>query len=263
MTRDSEYQSLRNEILTRTTLINNQASTAIVTVISSWVAGITLLGFAVNKNIDPYNLIWVCIIASLVFLMPILYFIPLAVKSGENLQQIASISVYIRVFYEYPTISASTPTVNILNWEISNSLMDRSIANLRKSSLPVHFYNGEYTILSAISLALYGICAAFTSTNIFSFCGSSYNWGVILSILGFVAIGFFGLVGVVKIHKLTNIKDTFMDHFDTYIDAYIRRAQELNIIALDDTLAAEKLRSNNAAKTQDAKNPHRIVCEKL
>lgn len=89
---DQEYETLRSEILNRTTLINSQSSNAIVTVISSWAAGITLLGLTTSQGIGPHTLINLCYIASIIFLVPAFYFLPLAIKSGENLQQIVAIS---------------------------------------------------------------------------------------------------------------------------------------------------------------------------
>lgn len=44
-----EYNALKSELNTRLSLISNQASTAIVTIISAWAAGITLIVIFLEK----------------------------------------------------------------------------------------------------------------------------------------------------------------------------------------------------------------------
>lgn len=102
---DQEYTSIRAEMIQRIDAINSQIMTAIVTIISSWVAGLTLLIEETKiENLSFSNLLLIDLVRTFVFLIPIFYFIPLAIKSGENLTQIVSISAYIRVFYDYSSI---------------------------------------------------------------------------------------------------------------------------------------------------------------
>ena len=63
---------------------------------------------------------------SMVFVVPIYFFIPLAVKSGENLVQIASISAYIRVFYEYSARKYTT------KWNLLSFLTIKIYINAHK-----------------------------------------------------------------------------------------------------------------------------------
>lgn len=96
---EREYDSLRNEIICRMESINHQANTAIITILSTWTIGFAL--FVSINTPEPSSNHIISLICALIFLVPVYYFIPLAVKSGENIQQIASISAYIRVFFEY------------------------------------------------------------------------------------------------------------------------------------------------------------------
>ena len=59
------------------------------------------------------------------FFNSIFYFVPLAIKSGENLTQMVSLSAYIRVFYDYPFQKNLK-----MNWETSNNLL--SVVNTDK-----------------------------------------------------------------------------------------------------------------------------------
>lgn len=87
--------SLREELIQRTSNINSQASSAIVAIISAWAAGFSIWISVLSKDAFAENLILkmdMKFFMSMVFVVPIYFFIPLAVKSGENLVQIASIS---------------------------------------------------------------------------------------------------------------------------------------------------------------------------
>ena len=65
---EEEYSALRAETCTRIEIMNSQATSALTTALATWVMGFTLL--------------------------------PMATKSGENLQQMVSLGAYIRVFYD-------------------------------------------------------------------------------------------------------------------------------------------------------------------
>ena len=106
---EDEYASIRNEMIQRINTINSQASTAVVTILSTWAAALTLsLELIKNIELAPNDLLLIIIIRTVIFLVPIFYFIPLAAKSGENVTQIVSISAYIRVFYDYLSFKNNT-----------------------------------------------------------------------------------------------------------------------------------------------------------
>lgn len=226
---EDEYQTLRSEILERNSAIFSQSSTAIVTIISTWAAGISLLVLiADNSDIEPIYLIAICYFSSLMFLVPVFYFIPLSIKSGENLQQIASISAYLRVFYEYPSLERKK---EIKNWEITNSLMSKVNVDRAKKSYPFYLYNAEYTILSSISFILYIISAYSSHQTICElekkpFCTAGFQ---VLSAAVFIVLGILGLVSIIIIHNKSSNRNAIMHQISIYIIAYIQRGIDLGL----------------------------------
>ena len=77
----------------------------------------------------------------------VFFFVPLAIKSGENLVQIASVSAYIKIFFEY---TVSKDTINF-NWEISNNIFGQQNVKRSKYGSLMKWYNEEYTILAIFS----------------------------------------------------------------------------------------------------------------
>lgn len=139
-----EYNALKSELNTRLSLISNKASTAIVTIISAWAAGITLIVIFLEKDVSKITSFAIIgFLEAFIFLIPILYFIPLAIKSCENIRQIASLSAYIKVFYEYKSVKNKK---YVINWETSNNLMSSVNINGGLKSIPMFLFNEEYTI---------------------------------------------------------------------------------------------------------------------
>ena len=104
-----------------------------------------------DAKFGVYEEIQMRFLSAAIFIIPILFFVPLAVKSGENLIQIASISTYIRIFYEYPTIDRKKSW----NWESSNNLLSNANVDRKKKSFAMKFFNLEYTILSICSFGIF------------------------------------------------------------------------------------------------------------
>ncbi len=150
----NEYNSLRQELITRITLINNQAHTAILTILTIWSAGFVLLSkiFDFKNNDQFYSPLVLVFLINFIFLIPIFYFIPLSIKSGENIAQIASISAYIKVFYEYKSLKSNGV---FFNWETTNNAASSVNVDRDKASRPMLLFNEEYTILSLSSLVIY------------------------------------------------------------------------------------------------------------
>ncbi len=143
-----EYISIRDEMIQRLAIINSQSHTAIITIITAFGAGISLKYEAQAEDI--VNIISFNTMRSLIFLIPIVYLLPLAVKSGENLIQIASLSAYIRIFYDY----LSKDKIR-MNWETSNNMLSNANVNRGKRSFYMRLYNEEYTVLACVSFILY------------------------------------------------------------------------------------------------------------
>lgn len=172
---------------------------------------------------------------ALLFLIPIFYFVPISIKSGENLTQIASLSAYIRVFYDYLSLKNNTI---YFNWETSNNLVSNANVYRHKKSSRMKFFNSEYTILSLISLMLF-VISAFASTKKFFAIYSSVNIRTIHII--FLSILFLiGLYLCFIIHKSACMKNSLMDKTVFYVKKYIKRAYELEILSETECYEAYK-----------------------
>lgn len=146
-----EYGALKTEILERIKIMNSQAANAAVTILTVWSMAIALTVVCYSEDVRN-NLIrfWIMLnVRNFVYLIPVLFFIPLAVKSGENMKQLASLSAYIKVFYEFPCIKRG------YGWETFNSELSNISVDRGKKSFVMRRYNGEYTILSVITLIMF------------------------------------------------------------------------------------------------------------
>lgn len=119
-----EYQSLRNELTERISIMNTQASSAITTMLTIWAAGISLLGIQLSMLPSQKTYEWICftLVQTVIFLMAELILIPMAMKSGENIRQIVSLGTYIQVFYDY--LSRKNNQENLYNWETADKYMN-------------------------------------------------------------------------------------------------------------------------------------------
>lgn len=221
-----EYSSLRNEINVRLSIINSQSNTALLTIISAWAAGIALkYGTNIEEIMSTDEIINVAtlnFIRPLIFLIPILYLLPLAVKSGENLIQLASLSAYIRVFYDY-----LSPNKNKMNWETSNNILSNANIDRGKASRKMRLYNSEYTILAIISFLLYIGFAIISTVTIESLVEEIYY---IFCIAIYVLAGICSIVFIITIYNSSSTKSTLMKYTPMYVEGYIKRAVTLGVI---------------------------------
>lgn len=218
---EHEYDSLRSEMILRIENINNQANSAIITILSTWTIGFALIVAVKEFEIEfPFFLI----IGTSIFLIPIFYFLPLAIKSGENIQQIASISAYIRVFYEYNSLRCGA---ELFNWETSNNIYSAVNVNRGKNSLLMKFFNDEYTILSTASLLIYILLSVYTLNGIFSMVNLKkyLTYLIATAVLGSVSIGVVWII-----HQASCMKNSMMKNTIFYVNAYIDRAIEIGVI---------------------------------
>lgn len=220
-----EYDSLRSEMISRIEIINSQSNLAITTILSTWTVGFAII-FAINEfEIKSYvlSLASVCI-----FLIPIFYFIPLSIKSGENIRQIASISAYIRVFYDYFSFKQKK---EIFNWETSNNIYSYINVNRGKPSILMRLYNEEYVVLSITSLGLY------ISMSIFSLYHSLPDKVIepyyTLFVIFLFIFAIVGIASIFVIQKASCMNNSMMKNTIFYVNAYIDRAIELNLLSKD------------------------------
>lgn len=228
---ENEYISIRSEMIERIRLLNSQSFTALATIISFWAAGFTFKMALISNSkyfSEPYEKIIMELLSALIFLMPIFLFVPLSIKSGENLTQIASLSAYIRVFYDYPLHKNKSNK----NWETSNNLLSNSNVDRKNKSKILKLYNAEYTILSCTSLIIYVIFELLNIKTLFSYFKNSkidclFLYFIVILYLLITTISIFV---VVIIHKVASMKNTLMKGTIYYVQGYIKRANELGII---------------------------------
>lgn len=231
---EKEYLSIRSELTERIKLLNSQSFTALATIISFWATGLSFKIALLSENIQitgVYEKAYLDFLCSIIFLIPVALFLPLSVKSGENLTQIASISAYIRVFYDY------SKNGEFMNWETSNNLLSKANVDRRnKSSYLMKFFNGEYTTLSCTSFFIYLILMVVNSRSIyFQYKNNMINCTFLHFVfLLYFCIMVFTIFLIYFVHKSSSIKYTMMAGTLTYVQGYITRANELGIIKDED-----------------------------
>lgn len=220
-----EYTSIRSEMISRIENINGQANTAIITLLSAWTIGFAFIVALVQCEVKFRISCIFYLIGEFVFLIPVFYFIPLAVKSGENIRQIASISAYIKVFYDYCSLKNNQ---SIFNWETSNNLC--SIVNVDRGeiSFSMKFYNDEYTILSSTSLLIYMCMSIYTFKKLIL---TSTNIIIVLYLLATISLVICGICAIILIHRTSCMKNAMMMNTVSFVNAYIDRAIELGLIS--------------------------------
>lgn len=219
---EHEYDSLRSEMILRIGNINNQTNSAIITILSTWTIGFALVvAFAQTHIISTFF----AFISSGFFLIPIFYFVPLAIKSGENIQQIASISAYIRVFYDYRSFKNGEI---LFNWETSNNICSAINVYRGKASAFMMFFNDEYTILSIASFLIYFFTTCFFYKNECSLYGTNSCRLFLITIMTNILM-IVSLFAIYIIHETSCMYNVMMKNTVFYVNAYIDRAVELGV----------------------------------
>ena len=211
-----EYTSIRAELIERIKIMNSQEASALVAIITSWAAGFTFANEILTKKfimLDSFGTVVFQCLQTFIFLIPIFYFVPLAIKSGENLPQMVSLSAYIRVFYDYPF----QKKYKKMNWETSNNLLSVVNTDKKEKSVILKMSNEEYTILAISSYLIYKFFEVISIKQLIQFVNEreiTTNVYIIIFL----------------IHKSSSTKNTMMDKTKIYVNAYLNRAIELGVI---------------------------------
>lgn len=244
-----EYETLRNEIVERISIINSQASNAMSLIITTWAAGFTLLGVqATNRNISEDMIILLSVGEETAFFFAILFLLPMAVKSGENLKQLASLGIYIRVFYEYvPRYRRDKKDLYL--WETADKHINIGATSKGLSDKVIQMYNMEYVLLGLLSFAFWILVAAYHVSIVF--CRSNgWELSVLISILFLVGIG--ALFMLRLIYKQSNNRDNMMKLTEEYTQKYLLLAVHMNYISEKDIKGAwDELNPKNGLEVAD------------
>lgn len=206
-----EYISLRTEMIARIQAINSQSSSAITAILTAWASAIALLILSFNEQVSDVNVVVGFDIAqSLTLFIPVLFLLPVAVKSGENLCQIVSISCYIRVFFEHQESNDIFYSWESANNSISSVNVDRKEFSLAK------LYNLEYPALSIASIVM---MVAFSYIN-YNRITTTILYPIYLKLFH-IAVVLFGLICTGLITCATSVKTNMQDNAVKYIAGYV------------------------------------------
>lgn len=238
---ENEYLSIRTEMVERIKLLNSQSFTALASIVAFWSIGLNFKIELITKNIYAdkiFNQVLLNFMGTVIFLIPLFLFLPLSIKSGENLRQIASISVYIRVFYDYPV----EKNKDNRNWETSNNLMSDSNVNRGKRSKYLRMYNEEYTTLSVISFGIYVVFGVLQIHGLWELLEKERNMLICYHIIFilYIVISVVAIYVIYLIHTEASMKNSLMKNTENYVSGYIKRANYLGIIKDEDIEKAKE-----------------------
>lgn len=224
---DSEYVSLRNELIQRILLINSQATNAITIVLTMWAAGLGLFGIQVANldNLNAMHNLILCFGEVGVFFCALLILIPLALKSGENLKQQAAISAYIGYFY-YELIKENKIKSSIIYpWEYVSELTNEIYNNKKKDKSVLTMINSEYPILGLVSLIF---TLVLTFANYCFIFESHKDVGIkTLFILLMILIGIIEILIIIFLYKKTNILMNMTPILAAKSKSYVKIAKDM------------------------------------
>lgn len=219
---EAEYNSLREELISRINVTNTLAVAAATFSVAAWTVGIALLVIPfsdyVNKfgSNDILNIFY--LIPALFSFITILVLLPLSIKSSENILQSTAISCYIQVFYECKNKSSMGA------WETINTSINVEKLNRGLYHNFGWLFNSEYVFLAVISLLLYLVSAIIFTKN--------SNDIVVDYIL--IAVGVLALILVVVIFFITGIIMRSNKNIKSYIKKYVQKGIDYEILSQDE-----------------------------
>lgn len=227
-----EYSSLRNETVERISIMNNQASSAFGILLTTWGAGFTLLGILVSCQVsDKYVVPFVCLLLLsigqvLAFFSSLLMLVPMAIKSGENLRQLISLGVYIRVFYDYA--SKYWDCKQRFSWDTADKRVSAFTTTKGTDKFWLRQFNAEYFILGIISTTFLLISYVYNAILLQQRIPRNYLF------IGGLLIAVFAFYLLCIIHIKSSTKRNLMLLSEEYTKKYLILAVESGIIQKED-----------------------------
>lgn len=224
-----EYNTLRQELIARIGIINSQSHTAILTILTVWGSGFALLSGVPKafENVEFFSPLPLILLACFIYLVPVFYFLPLSIKSGENIKQIASISSYIKAFHEQYSVENGR---KLFNWESSCEKIGDMNEGWNVSDHFTFLYNIEYTVLAFSSLVIYSAISTGLLLGYISQYLSGYRT---MCLVIFITMFIIGLFCCAFIFIFSNVKRTIDREKDTFYKEYLDRASKFNLISQD------------------------------
>lgn len=227
--RKLEFEMLRNEMVQRISSMYSLVADARGYVITLWAAGFTLLGFLVTKGASmpmPIALL-LAFGGMLVYFCSILLLYSTAARNHENMFQMLSLSCYIRVFYEFPSLSSPEA---LINWETSNVMKNRC-TNSKEAEGRFHTlkFNSECTVLSMISTLFLVISAVFGYWNSVR---SLHKYIEVATVVLSLAIIALSVLFTYKTYKVSRLDSIYSTEQRELVDFYVERAVKLGFLSV-------------------------------
>lgn len=223
---ESEYISLRDEIIQRIILMNSQATNAITVVLTMWAAGLGLFGIQL-ANLDSFNKLHnlaLCFGEVGSFFCAVLILIPMALKSGENLRQQVAISTYIRLFYYDFVRKKRIKSKYIYPWEYMSESTNDIYEKNKRNKVLLSMANAEYPILGLVSV-VFSCCVLLANCNFI--CVTQRDYIAFILMAGGIEI--VEIIIIVFLYKTTSIKENMTGIAEDKLKKYIKFARKIKI----------------------------------
>lgn len=243
----AEYSELRNELNIRIQLMNTHNIGMITAVFAAWaIVGVLVRECFAIDNVSDFALSLYAVLMPFLLIVPLGIIVPLAVKSGDNFGQIMSISAYLMLYAEMPSLLNDKES--FFGWE---SLQKKEI----ERKLSDRFFNSEYIILSAISLCFF--VAVVIIILRFGFpLNATVMWIMLPVYLILFAIG---VIGFVFIYRKSSIA-MFLKRRHEYYTRYCESAKLIGLVSSEEIEAFDKLIGGSAMhKEQGSVNSEIII----
>ena len=225
-----EYAQLRTEMNSRIEITFSFSHSIIIVVLTLWTISTGLYANVfkeANNNgtfMSEQNWIFAGIQAG-IFVITLLLLVPMAAKYGDNVKQITSLSSYIKIFYELPSIFCKRN--EMFAWEFESGKLSSMSVDRKRDSFFSKLFTADFFLLGILSSMLYTIFATIaiaqlhkTSKNKIFTC-VAFALALILFIIS--------VLSTIIIYKSTRVKSNSMTYLKRCVNVYINIAVDLEI----------------------------------
>lgn len=218
----SEYESLRSEIIARIQMVTSLDNSVLIATGSLWVAVGAISGNLLFDQVSDKIILWIQLVLLIIAALLILI---AAMKSWENVYQITSISAYIKVFYDYPSMHVSEADIEkgkMSMWETLQ--MQTNTWNLHEmkgvqSRIYRASFNGSYFLLEIATILIIGFVLKSYGIIDSHFFSNAFFIPVLLII-----------PVVIVLYRLTYVNNFLIKKQKKFLRAYAKAAIEYGVI---------------------------------
>lgn len=230
MVGSEEYCRIYTELMQRLKDLFSQGYMLLTVVGVIWSLAATSLGMFLKAELITLSGDFVLLsvgfslVIVVLFGLPAILAFPFAVKHHDNLRAVASLSAYVKAFYEAPSMSASAENKDgFLGWETLHC--DAGLSRTR-------FFNFEYIISSLISDFLSLSFGIVTVVNIIK-ANLVYEHTVISVVFFTLALVYEAVVIFLTVHIFRYSRTIFYARLysEQYLEIYLKEAMETKRIS--------------------------------